>query len=375
MKALKTLYAKILNNKLTSATIVPVYRKLKAALRAPGAKETKERLRHEIAALDGKKKIFYLGAPAHPNLGDLAQGVCIRRWLKKHFPDYAVVEIRTDAIVNTRHSVIGLLKESYRCADLIVFQSGYATTDLGGYADDMHCAVIRALPDAKMLMMPQTVFFESEERKKRTSTVYNSASRLLFLARDRVSFETAKGMFPDTKVLEYPDIVTTLIGTKHFPEKREGILFCCRDDGEKYYSDEEIEKLMERCSGIGPVTRTDTTKYRFEKDIVQNPEKYIFEEIEKYSKYKVMITDRYHGTIFSLIAGTPVVIIKTTDHKVTTGADWFHGVYDDYVYPADSLESAYEIAERIYRKQLTNEPEPYFEKEYYDKLPAVFMNV
>lgn len=50
------------------------------------------------------------------------------------------------------------------------------------------------------------------------------------------------------------------------------------------------------------------------------------------SHYKVVITDRYHGTIFSLIANTPVIIIKSTDHKVTTGADWFKGIYDDYVY-------------------------------------------
>lgn len=31
---------------------------------------------------DGRKRIYYLGIPTHTNLGDLAQGMCIRQWLK-----------------------------------------------------------------------------------------------------------------------------------------------------------------------------------------------------------------------------------------------------------------------------------------------------
>ena len=80
------------------------------------------------------------------------------------------------------------------------------------------------------------------------------------------------------------------------------------------------------------------------------------------------MTDRYHGPILSLAAGTPVVLIKTTDHKVVTGAEWFRGVYDDYVYVAEDLEQAFEIAKNLYNKDLTNPMSPYFEEEYYDKL-------
>ena len=101
---------------------------------------------------------------------------------------------------------------------------------------------------------------------------------------------------------------------------------------------------------------------------------HIMSEIERYSKYKLIITDRYHGTIFSLVAGTPVIIIKTTDHKVVTGADWFKGVYDDYVYLADSLEHAYELAVKIYDDDRTHNMSRYFDNEYYDKLRYMFEN-
>ena len=54
---------------------------------------------------------------------------------------------------------------------------------------------------------------------------------------------------------------------------------------------------------------------------------------------------------FVLVNTTPVIIIKSTDHKVTTGADWFKGIYDEYVYLAEDLDDAYEIAKRLYIKE------------------------
>ena len=153
----------------------------------------------------GKSVIYYCGIPAHGNLGDLAQGVCIRRWLKKHYSDYYVTELETNALVNTKHSCLNKLKKAFNPdKDFVVFQSGYTTTDLGGFADVMHQAVIRTLPNARILMMPQTIFFKSEERKLLCSKVYNDHKRMLFLARDTVSYEMSKEMFPSLPKRCYP---------------------------------------------------------------------------------------------------------------------------------------------------------------------------
>lgn len=318
------------------------------------------------------KVIFYVGIPAHSNLGDLAQGVCIRRWLKKNYPDRQVIEVETNALVNTPFSLLNKLAELYKPGDMIVYQSGYTTTDLGGFADEMHRAVMNILPDAYMLMLPQTIFFKKEENKERTAKCYNSMKHMLFLARDRMSFEMAKLMFPDIPVLQFPDIVTTLIGNYSFNYSREGIMFCCRDDSEKYYRDEEIDKLISKCAKLCKVAKTDTTKEGKTVNIVKHAESLIFDEIDLYAHYKLLITDRYHGTILSLVAGTPVVIIKTTDHKVVTGAEWFKGVYDDYVYVAKDLDEAYEMAQDILNREFTNKLVPYFEENYYNKLPRIF---
>lgn len=114
-------------------------------------------------ALD-EQKLFYIGIPAHTNLGDLAQGGCIRKWIKENYNDRYVVEIETNSLVNTRFSLLGEFKKVFNASkDIIIFQSGYTTTDLGGYADEMHRAVIECVPNAKILMMPQTIFFRNME--------------------------------------------------------------------------------------------------------------------------------------------------------------------------------------------------------------------
>ena len=317
------------------------------------------------------KIIFYVGVPAHTNLGDLAQYVCIKEWIHKYYTDHAIVEIETNSLVNTRLSIIKILKKYYKDSCFFIFQSGYTTTDLGGYADEMHKFIIKNFNNAKMLMMPQTIFFKSEKRKEETATIYNSAKNMLYLARDEISFNEAKKMFPNVEVLLYPDIVTSLIGKFNYNNNREGILFCCRNDEEKFYSDEDILKLLNKLKNKYKIDMIDTTKKNDESLILKNPRKYILKEIEHYSKYKLIITDRYHGTIFSLIANTPVIIMKTNDHKVTTGAQWFKGVYDDYVYLSKSLNDIEDNIELLINKS-KKEIIPFFEEKYYSRLAEEF---
>mgnify|MGYP000995459826 FL=1 len=181
-----------------------------------------------------------------------------------------------------------------------------------------------------------------------------------------VSYGQAKQMFPDLKVLAYPDIVTSLIGSFDYDNHRDKIFLCRRDDGEKFYSEADLIKLRDQLQSIAPVVVGDTQSKASIQDIRANLQQYVENEIKKYSVFKVTITDRYHGTIFSLCAGTPVIIIKSNDHKVVTGADWFKGVYDGYVYVAKDLDDAYHIAERICNDMsLSHKMSPYFEQNYY----------
>ena len=121
----------------------------------------------------------------------------------------------------------------------------------------------------------------------------------------------AKEMFQKPCVALFPDIVTTLIGEKQFTYDRSGVCVCTRNDGEKFYTDAEIAQLVNKLSADTRVVEKDTQGLVHYEKIRSNLSYYIWKEIESYSHFKVTITDRYHGTIFSLCAGTPVIIIKT----------------------------------------------------------------
>lgn len=353
------------------------YRPIKTAYRK---KKYDDLMRREVNRLislrEADKRIFYLGITSHVNLGDLGQHYCILNWIKENYPDYTLVMFEADPVVNKKYDFVGKLKKIYRPQDIIIFQSGYTTQDLGGLHNTMHEMVVDAIPNSKILMLPQTIYFQLEENKKHTAQILNKGKNMLFLARDFVSYKIAKEMMPDVTVKAYPDIVTTLIGTLKFNNQRKGICICTRNDSEKFYSKQEIDELAALFKANGfPIIQKDTQSSATLSEIRSNLKYHIYKEIESYSHFKVTITDRYHGTIYSLCAGTPVIIIRTTDHKVITGADWFKGVYDDYVYVAKNLNEAYNIAKELLNRNEVYQLPAYFKTKYYDNLKQIFESV
>ena len=327
----------------------------------------------EIKKTENKKRIFYLGIAQNANYGDNAQYYCISKWIKKHYHDYYVLEVDAGVIVDKHHKWLDYFVEHFNEEnDIIIFQSGYGVQDLGGDQGPMHELICDRLENAKILMMPQTIYFREEKNKERVARNLNKVKRMLFLARDRVSYDEAIKMFPDLKVELYPDIVTTLIGHFHFKNKRNGIFLCTRNDGEKFYTYQEINSLKDRLQELTTVHTGDTQYQRTGAELRLNLEDNLRKEIEKFSNYQLVITDRYHGTIFSLCANTPVIIIRSNDHKVTTGALWFEGVYDNYVYQADNLDEAFLVAKKILHKFNYVQLAPYFEAKYYDHLSKLF---
>ena len=351
-----------------SALPIAIYKKY-AGFRA--ARQERAMVRDLSRLSVDQKKIFYCGVPRHTNLGDLAQACCIRSWLKENYPEYAVVEIFDKVIVNPRNHFPDILRKIMGKDDYIFFQSGYNTHDIGGCQDEMHRVICDNFPDARIVFMPQTVLFLHAENQERTARSYNRCRRALFLGRDSQSAETAEKMFPDLPVYPYPDIVTTLIGKYHWDLPRDGVFFCVRNDLEKFYSDAELQECARRISrendGIS-VVFGDTTVDESYAELVRDLRSSIEKIIRMIAGYRVVITDRYHGTIFSIVANTPVIVIKSNDHKVTTGVDWFKGVYDDRVYLAEDLSQAAVLAEKILHRPPLPPPEPYFQKHYYDKL-------
>lgn len=329
------------------------------------------------------KKMFLISEPNHPNLGDQAQLMCTEKWVNENFPDYKLLNVGhiclpfnssiKNALINRMILRYIVLKLFIRKTDIILGHSGYFFIDhhAGWFSFEF---MLNHFPHNKMIILPQTINFYAPVVIERVRKAFSNRPNLTLLCRDQVSYASAQRLFSRTKLLLYPDIVTSLIGTRQYCLLRDGILFCMRDDIEAFYSIEDISSLMARFGEVRK-EKIDTTVKVTPREMIRNRDHIINDMIAKFATFKVVITDRYHGTIFAAIAGTPVIVINSADHKLSSGVNWFpYDIYGINVQFALNLDDAYERANVILHssQSLYTNP-PYFKENYWDKLKSLIV--
>ena len=320
----------------------------------------------KIFSRKGSPTVWLFGSPNHSNLGDQAQTYCIEQWAKANYPNHDVFIFKQ---FGKREGALFLasLRKVIGKKDVLLCHSGYHMTELYPL-HEIYSAVTKMFPDFPVTIFPQTINFFSQDYAQLVASKFDSHPNCTLLCRDEISYATAQRLFKKTKLLLFPDIVTSLIGTYHYSFRREGVLFCMRNDKEAFYKPEQIVALRKRFSPI-KTEQTDTTIPISAQKIIDSRKQILEETFSNYARYQVIITDRYHGTIFSLIAGTPVVVVGSTDHKLSSGVKWFpKEIFGDYIAFAENLEEAFVLV----RNRLENPPPdalpPYFKEKFYNHL-------
>lgn len=333
-------------------------------------KSTKKAIR-DILENKAEKRIYYFGAPNHTNLGDWAQTYCILNYISKYWSEYKVVSIRNSRTAFD-NSFIRILKNNIHTDDIIMIQGGYVFRD-DSVLCEAYSRILDAFPNNRIVFFPSTILFHNEQKWKIIVDSLEKHPHVLLLARDSVSYEMAKKWLVNTRVECYPDIVTTLIGTQTYSVPKRDILLCVRNDSEKLYSQNDLLKLKsELLKYVSEVEFTDTTCYDYGPEYIFNHiEEVVLTKIKEFSQYKLIITDRYHGVIFSLIANVPVIVLSSNDHKVKTGLKWFKGIYDGSFYFAESITKAIALSKEILDKRKLFKNEPYMEATYYANLRQI----
>lgn len=346
---------------------------IRHAVRYPSMCELNVKLVNSLQKLNDANdmRIWYFGVPIHQNLGDQAQKFVIEKWLENNYPMAEIVKIPSQAFNAGTRRVIRIIKDYIQPNDLIVMQSGHT---MDGLHDDEtpHRLASTCFPDNRIIFFPTSIRFNSKRGKELDRKAIGSHANTLFLARDAVSAQIARDLYPRLDVRLYPDVVTSLIGKYSFDNQREGVLLCARNDGEKLYSYAAIDKLASALSGLCDVSRTDTT-VKWDGIDLDSHDAWTGIEgvIESYSQKCVIVTDRYHGTIFARIAGTPVVVLKTNDHKVVSGAKWFIDAGDKGIVVADNLEEVPGLVSDFMKRFPDGVSAPAFAADYYDGLKSV----
>jgi exopolysaccharide biosynthesis predicted pyruvyltransferase EpsI len=331
-----------------------------------------------------KPRAYLVATPTHPNLGDQAQLMCSEKWIKENYPGHKLVRIPVSLIAAHVLQFSGYLRSAIRCVlaimlmrlfsrkqDIIFGHSGYFFIDHhSGWFSFARLAV--AMPRTPLVILPQTINFMTPFIRNAAAKVFDEHPDTTILCRDETSLEKARGMFKKCRLLLYPDIVTTLIGSDFVKRKkvgRKGILFCMRDDLEMHYPREELEKLAKEL-GHERSEFSDTTIDADAWIIRDEKERLIREYIEYVQSFEVVVTDRYHGTIFSLIAETPVVVIDSSDHKLRSGVKWYpEETFGKHICFVESLEMTRQIVFGILnRSQPLPALPPLFKEQYYDRL-------
>jgi len=320
----------------------------------------------DIKRFADKKKIFLFCTPTHSNLGDQAQLYCWLRLFARWYPEHRVICVPTRIRLP---QTIDTIRKVLRHDDLIFIHSGYLIFDIHPELPFI-LDIVRSFRNHPVTILPQTVNLMYGAKREEVADIFNSHPNLTLMCRDEVSYGKAQALFPNAMLKLFPDVVTSLIGSSNFKYdgKREGVLLCVRNDLEKFYTDEDIASLRSRFGNIR-VDVKDTTIKADEKQWFSRRETLIRTMISDMATYKVVITDRYHGTIFSQIAATPTVVIASTDHKLSSGVKWFPtDLFNDYICFANSLDEAYtKAAEILKRTDYKYISSSYFMDRYWQK--------
>lgn len=273
--------------------------------------------------IPGPRIIYALTPPPRlSNLGDHAQVVAIYGWLSRSFPHHNVIELNKDEVIHT----ISSLERFIRKDDCIILHSGGNLGDRGIWSETGRRLMIQHFPENRILSMPQTINFSVTprgiEELEKSKRIYNHHKNLVVVARDNRSYELAQAYFPSCTVDRAPDFVLSYDYTPGGAALNGKVLFCLREDDESAMSRQQREELLAICTI--PFDLFDTT---IPSRIAKGRRKENLDKVlELFSQYDCVVTDRFHGLIFSVLCKKPTVVLPTVDHKLTSAFDWFEDV-------------------------------------------------
>ena len=290
----------------------------------------------DIILYKDKPKIFYLQTPEHCNIGDLAIAYFSRKFLSDIFPNNIILEYTYNDILGANN----LIQKFINSKDIIFLHGGGNLGNLYLNEEILRREIIKYYRKNRIIILPQSIYWtEDEEGEKEleiSKRIYSSHNNLTIFARDKKSYKFAKEYFYNNKVFLMPDIVLYKQNINNHTDliKRKDVIFLLRKDKEKIINDNIINSMKDYINYIG--SNYDISDTHLQEDInisISERESYIFNILYKLLNYKLCVTDRFHGVIFSYLTNTPCIVFNSLDHKIEYGVKWFENV--EWIYKAD----------------------------------------
>lgn len=267
-----------------------------------------------------EKNVYLVDVPQFRNLGDHAIAYAEKNFFEKNFPEYNIIEIPIDEFETNFFSIC----KNAKASDVIVLVGG-GNFGIEYYILELHRRELIKRCKSKIVLFPQTIYFGYSyfglKQLMHSKKIYSANQNLILFAREKKSYNIMKYYFNNKSYLS-PDIVLSL---KLKPNKkdRNNILLCLRNDVESNINGFIKEELI----GYLNNNQINYDTYDTVLDhnvLLKNRNQELLNSFNKFNSYKLVITDRLHGMIFSSITNTPCIVLKNYNYKVD-------GVYNSWL--------------------------------------------
>lgn len=283
------------------------------------------------------RTVLLLMTPEHGNLGDHAIAMAIFTLLKKEGIGW--IEITDQQLMTMRMERLLGVMNGY---PILICGGGNMGT-LWMNVETLMRDVVQCNPKSPVAILPNTVFYEDtqwgKQELEKAKYIYNRHNQLQIYAREKVSFDYMKPIFPNVQLV--PDMVLSM-RCDTFKGQRDGCILCLRSDREKTRTEEQNRIIRRQAEMLFGEQLVDTDTVLPTSIAPQNRDKTVLQKLEEFASAQLVITDRLHGMIFCAITGTPCVVVNSKSPKVRGCYEWIkHLDYIRFVDKPEDIVTAY----------------------------------
>ena len=309
----------------------------------------------------GKRVAYLMGTPVHTNIGDAAIAIAEKHFLSRCGYDL-VVDIPTDQVWECARCIRRLLPAKAP----VYLLGGGNMGDQYPPEENLRRKVLTEFSAHTMVIFPQTIHYSDGElgkqMEKESIELYKQCSDLTIVARETTSYGKMRQLYPNNQVLLTPDIVLSMEG-RSYSQRRNGVLMCLRNDGEKAMSGDIYHSLLHVVRSWGQ--KVEPIDMIADKPISPALRDMVVEtQMKRFSCAELVITDRLHGMVFAALTGTPCIVFRNYNHKVLGTYEWIQ--YLPYIRYAESVDDVEKYLPELLAMEnceYDNTPlMPYFEK-------------
>jgi len=182
-----------------------------------------------------------------------------------------------------------------------------------------------------------------------------SCNRVTFIARDIVSFKKINELKLKLELRLHADLVTYFIQKPLIlPNppmafiRKLRIACILRNDLEKKINETDLKTELNKNSDI--IYDVFDTNVRASVWLIDLAKRQLLVKfLKNLLEYDCIVTDRYHGMIFSVMCRKPVVVLPTNDHKIETGAKFLseHSNFVKYCNDLTIINDVIRVCDKI----------------------------